>query len=124
MRRKKASLYSFSEDEVPDSEDPRWPGWADLVASRMEIPRTVAELGDLCPEFSFALLMNVMSWMDLKSRAKRARGEDGKLRWTLCGLPEVKSLPPMCRVCGGRWVERQAGLVCWKCGRAPEGVEL
>lgn len=119
MRRKKASLYSFTEDEVPDSEDPRWPGWANLVATHMETPHTAAELGALCSEFSFALLMNVLSWMDLQGRVQRVRGEDGKVRWGLRGPVPPKQFPPVCLVCGGRWVERQAGVVCLKCGRTP-----
>lgn len=119
MRRKRASIYAFSEDDIPPSDDPRWQEWAAVVSQRLPTPKTSVELLDDCPEFSYALLCNILAWMDIRKLVSKQR--EGKiLRWQASVPPEPKPLPPVCLLCGGRWTVRQAGLVCVMCGRTPE----
>lgn len=119
MRRKRASVYSFSEDEVPPADDPRWADWASLTASRLLTRKTTAELLRDSPEFSFALLTNILAWMDLRKLVSKTR--EGKTLFWMAAVPvPPPEMPPRCCYCGGGWAERQAGLVCVMCGRMPE----
>ena len=119
MRRKRASVYSFAEDDVPPSDDPRWAGWSQLVASRLPVPLTSQELLDACPEFSYALLTNILAWMDMRHLVRKSR-QGALLYWEACDSPPPEPLPAHCFVCGGSWMPRQAGVVCAMCGRTPE----
>ena len=119
MRRKKASLYSYSEDEVPPSTDTRWPRWAELVSTRLDVPKSASQLCNDCPEFSFAMLCNVLSWMDIRDMVTKRR--DGKtIYWALAPKPTAVEIPPACPWCGGVWAEAPYGLACFQCGRLAE----
>lgn len=121
MRRKKASVYAFSEDDIPPSDDPRWQEWATVVSARLATPKTSLQLLDDCPEYSYALLMNILAWMDIRKLVGKQR--EGKiLRWFAVEPPKPVEIPPVCLCCGGKWTVRQAGLVCVMCGRTPEEV--
>lgn len=119
MRRKKASLYSYSEDEVPPSTDTRWPRWADLISTRMTEPKSAAQLIDDCPEFSFAMLCNVLSWMDIRGMVTKRR-EGKTVYWALAPKPVEMRIPDKCPWCGGRWADTSYGQACFQCGRLAE----
>lgn len=120
MRRKKASVYAFSEDDVPPSDDPRWPEWAAIISARIQVPISSRELLEHCPEFSYALLTNILAWMDVRELVSKRR--DGKIiYWQAASPKPPPTLAPVCPTCGGQWTVRQAGLVCSICGRMPEG---
>jgi len=82
----------------------------------MTQPLSAAALLKLCPEFSAAMLSNVLSWMDLRDQVKRTR-VGGRTLWELKAPPPKLVFPPLCPVCGGPWVSDPQGQTCLKCGR-------
>jgi len=109
----------LSEDEIPPSSDPRWSRWADRIAPFLLIPRTATELRRLIPEFSFAVIVNTLSWMDLQGRAQRLTSQKPTL-WALASVPAPPPPPPKrCPRCGGMWTRSETGIICIYCGRSP-----
>ena len=119
MGRKRVSPDWLMEDEIPPSDDPRWAGWVAVVSVHLTEPRSAKQLAALIPTYSFPLITNVLSWMDVRGLA----GKDKTKRPVLWGLlppPPPKRPPPThCATCGGNITISPSGLICIFCGRFP-----